>query len=429
MTTPDPAEKFVGIQISPISFIDEGVETVLDTLQAPRRRQRPDARHRVAGSGSRPGARSATRSTAGPTTACPSPYQMKGGAYFDPDPRYYRDTFMDDYRSRDPEFEGKDILEMVIPAAHARGMKVYIELMEPFFKYAGHGSADAGRHPNLAQAMEVDIFGRLGSEPSTANPGYRSWIHSMIEDQVRNYDLDGVMWCNERNSPLDTLIQGGAPATSRRTRGARPRSAASTSRPAGRRSCASTTFMQEAAAGKAFVDGTLITFLRALLDQPGSAGLGEVLARAQQGPRPRALRPREVVQAGPALRAQRLEPQPLQPASAGRSGRGPSRRATPTSSSRSPTSTRPARSGPRSWASSARPSCATSSRARPRPRSSASSASTRRPSPEIVRQGMDPDTYVLRPVRRRGAGRRRQGQGLHGHRRGRPAHPARDRRR
>ena len=31
--TPNPADKFVGIQVSPISFIDEGVDTVLDTLQ------------------------------------------------------------------------------------------------------------------------------------------------------------------------------------------------------------------------------------------------------------------------------------------------------------------------------------------------------------------------------------------------------------
>ena len=31
--TPDPKEKFVGIQVSPISFIDEGVDAVLDTLQ------------------------------------------------------------------------------------------------------------------------------------------------------------------------------------------------------------------------------------------------------------------------------------------------------------------------------------------------------------------------------------------------------------
>jgi hypothetical protein len=33
MTRPDPAEKFVGIQVSPISFLDEGVDTVLDTLR------------------------------------------------------------------------------------------------------------------------------------------------------------------------------------------------------------------------------------------------------------------------------------------------------------------------------------------------------------------------------------------------------------
>ena len=30
---PNPDEKFVGIQISPISFLDEGVDTVLDTLK------------------------------------------------------------------------------------------------------------------------------------------------------------------------------------------------------------------------------------------------------------------------------------------------------------------------------------------------------------------------------------------------------------
>jgi hypothetical protein len=67
-----------------------------------------------------------------PDHGVPEPYQMRGGAYFDPDPRYYRDTFMAEYRSRDPEFEGKDILKMVLPAAHARGMQVYVELMEPF---------------------------------------------------------------------------------------------------------------------------------------------------------------------------------------------------------------------------------------------------------------------------------------------------------
>jgi hypothetical protein len=157
---------------------------------------------------------------------------------------------------------------MVIPAAHARGMKVFVELMEPFFKYAGHGSAASVEIPTLAQAMEVDIFGRFGGEPSTSHPGYRTWIHSMIEDQVRNHDLDGFMWCNERNSPLDTLIQGGAPGDFSH---ASRREAAE--RGVNVEACRQALlrlydFMQEAAAGKAFHDGSLITFLRTLLDNP-----------------------------------------------------------------------------------------------------------------------------------------------------------------
>ena len=58
--------------------------------------------------------------------------------------------------------------------------------------------------------MEIDVFGRISSSPSTSNLDYRNWILSMIEDQVANYDIDGVMWCNERYSPLDQLFQGSA---------------------------------------------------------------------------------------------------------------------------------------------------------------------------------------------------------------------------
>jgi hypothetical protein len=203
-----------------------------------------------------------------PDHGVPEPYQMRGGAYFEPDPRYYADTFMADFRSRDPEFSERDILKMVVPEAHARGMKVYIELMEPFFKYAGHGSAGNVEIPTLAQAMEVDLFGRLGGEPSTSNPGYRRWIHSMIEDQVRNHPIDGVMWCNERNSPLDTLIQGGVPGDF-----SEPARREAIERGINVEACRQSLlrlydFMQEAAAGKTFADGSLVTFLRVLLDNP-----------------------------------------------------------------------------------------------------------------------------------------------------------------
>ena len=267
MTTPESEGRFVGIQISPISFVDEGVDTVLDTLK-----DRVGINVLMLGTVSWLGlksGRSISHELDGwPDHGVPEPYQMRGGAYFDPDPRYYTDTFMADFRSRDPEFSGRDILKMVVPAAHERGMKVYIELVETFFKYAGHGSAGNVEIPTLAQAMEVDLFGRLGGDPSTSNPGYRRWIHSMIEDQVRNHPIDGVMWCNERNSPLDTLIQGGAPGDF-----SEPARKEATERGIDVERCRQALlrlydFMQEAAAGKQFPDGPLITFLRVLLDNP-----------------------------------------------------------------------------------------------------------------------------------------------------------------
>jgi hypothetical protein len=266
-SAPNPHDKFVGIQLSPISFIDEGVDAVLDTLQ-----NRVGVNVLMLGTvswlGLKTGRSISWKLDGWPDHGVPAPFAMRGGAYFDPDPAYYGGTAIKHFRSRDPEFAGRSVLDMVIPAAHARGMKVFVELMEPFFKYTGHGSANTVDIPNLPQFMDVDIFGRLGSEPSTSNPDYRAWILSMIEDQVRNYDLDGLMWCNERNSPLDTLIQGGAPGdfspASRREAIERGIDVEGC-----RRALINLhDFMQRAAAGEAFVDGTLITFLRVLLDNP-----------------------------------------------------------------------------------------------------------------------------------------------------------------
>ena len=260
-------DKFVGIQISPISFIDEGVEVVLDTLQ-----QRVGVNVLLIGTVSWLGlksGRSISHALDGwPDHGVPEPFAMKGGAYFDPDPAYYRKTLIKDYKAKDEEMVGRDILKMVIPEARKRGMKVFIELMEPFFKYAGHGSVNTVEISNLAQCLEVDVFGRFGSEPSTENPDYRSWIHSMVEDQVRNYDLDGVMWCNERRSPLDQLIAGQAPGDFSE---AARREALARGIDVERVRLAFSdvyNFFQRARAGESFVDGAFIEFLRVLLANP-----------------------------------------------------------------------------------------------------------------------------------------------------------------
>ena len=131
-------DKFVGIQISPISFIDEGIDNVLDTLQ-----KRVGVNVLLIGTVSWLGLKSG-RSVSWeidgwPDHGIPEPFSMKGGAYFDPDPKFYNKTFIKNFKAQDKEMKNKDILKMVIPKARERGMKIFIELMEPFFNYAGHG--------------------------------------------------------------------------------------------------------------------------------------------------------------------------------------------------------------------------------------------------------------------------------------------------
>lgn len=259
--------KFVGIQVSPISFIDEGVDAVLDTLQ-----HRVGVNVLMIGTVSWLGlkvGRSISHELDGwPDHGVPKPSPLNGGAYVKTRPEFYKTTIIDDYENRDPLMADKDVLEMVIPAARERGMQVYAELMEPFFKYTGHGSANTIEIPNLPQLMEVDFMGRIGSEPSTSNRDYRHWIRSMIEDQVRSYDLDGLMWCNERRSPLDQLIAGAAPgdfspdaweeADRRGIDVERVRLAFREVYD----------FFQAARAGDAFVDGSFVEFWRVLLGNP-----------------------------------------------------------------------------------------------------------------------------------------------------------------
>ncbi len=70
---------------------------------------------------------------------CAGTFFDEGGSYLEFHPEFYANTSVTNFRATDPEMEGKDILEMVIPAARRRGMKVIPEMMEPLFEYAGMG--------------------------------------------------------------------------------------------------------------------------------------------------------------------------------------------------------------------------------------------------------------------------------------------------
>jgi hypothetical protein len=261
------SEKFVGIQISPLSFLDEGVEPLLDLLQ-----ERFGVNVLLVGTiswlGLKVGRRISHKLEGFPDHGVQQPDDLKGGSYIKHRPDFYANTSITNFSNTDPGLEGLDVLDLIIPAAKARGMKVMPEIMEPLFKYADHGSANTVQIPNLPQYLEIDQFGRYAQEPSTSNPHYRTWLHSILEDYARNYEIDGIMWCNERRSPLDNLIVGNA---------------AIDFSPAARREALERNidvervliayrevyqYFQQARAGKAFRDGSFIEFLRVLLANP-----------------------------------------------------------------------------------------------------------------------------------------------------------------
>jgi hypothetical protein len=261
------SEKFVGIQISPLSFLDEGVEPLLDLLQ-----ERFGVNVLLVGTiswlGLKVGRRISHKLEGFPDHGVQQPDDLRGGSYIKHRPDFYANTSISNFSNTDPGLEGVDVLDLIIPAAKARGMKVMPEIMEPLFKYADHGSANTVQIPNLPQYLEIDQFGRYAQEPSTSNPHYRTWLHSILEDYARNYEIDGIMWCNERRSPLDNLIVGNA---------------AIDFSPAARREALERNidvervliayrevyqYFQQARAGAKFNDGSFIEFLRVLLANP-----------------------------------------------------------------------------------------------------------------------------------------------------------------
>lgn len=202
--------RLVGLQMSPVNFLDEGVEPLLDMLG-----ERFGINAVMVGTvswlGLKVGRRVSQALEGWPDHGRQDPTPLRGGSYLTPRPEQYEGTTIREFRAPDPEFEGVDILEHVLGAATERGIGVYTDLMEPMLNYLGHGSAQTVDVPGLAQAMQVDVLGRLTSEPCLNNPDYRRWLWSIVEDHARNYDLAGIMWCNERRSPLDAALTGVVP--------------------------------------------------------------------------------------------------------------------------------------------------------------------------------------------------------------------------
>jgi hypothetical protein len=183
-----PPSKMIGIQVGAISFVDEGTEKVLDTLQELACVNTLFVAVFTYGRGI------AGRQIPG----YPLPDHGKqeydlnyhGGNFATPHQQYYKNTVIPPEHA--PDHGNLDILQEVIPAAKKRGMKV-ICWMEDVF---------SPRLPNIEKVQERDLYGRNMETLCLNNPSYINFFTGLVEDFSRSYDVDGIMWGSERQGAL-----------------------------------------------------------------------------------------------------------------------------------------------------------------------------------------------------------------------------------
>jgi len=199
--TPAPSKgKMIGIQVGAVSFVDEGIDKVLDEFQqdasvntlfvATFTYGRGIAGRQVPGQPLPDHGKQQYDNGSGPGT-------FHGGSYTRIHKEFYKDTVLQDFRA--PDHGDYDVLESVIPNARKRGMKTICWFEDVW-------SPDV---PNVRQAQERNFDGSNATTLCFNNPNYRNWLLGTVEDYARSYDIDGIMWGSERQGAFSDALRGG----------------------------------------------------------------------------------------------------------------------------------------------------------------------------------------------------------------------------
>jgi len=184
-------EKLIGIQISAISFTDEGIDRVLDILQekASVNTLFLSAFTYDLGTGGRqvPGRPL-------PDHGKQEYDKFHGGDFATPHLNFYSDTAFQDIKA--PDLGDTDILAAVLPKTQKRGMKVYAWDYNIFRKDT----------PHVQDMEEEDVFGNKLATCCAYNPQYQHFIVDLVRDHCTSYPIDGVMWGAEQQGPFNNII-------------------------------------------------------------------------------------------------------------------------------------------------------------------------------------------------------------------------------
>jgi hypothetical protein len=182
----------IGIQVGAVSFVDEGVESVLDRFQR-------DANINALFIATF----SYGRGIAGrqvPGQPLPDHGKQEydaafhGGNFASTHGNYYQHTSLKKIAA--PDHPGFDVLASVLPQAQSRRMKVFCWYEDVF----------RGDLEGIEPLQEVTLSGKKAGTLCFHNPEAQAFWQALTEDYLRSYPVDGVMWGSERQGPFGNAI-------------------------------------------------------------------------------------------------------------------------------------------------------------------------------------------------------------------------------
>jgi hypothetical protein len=184
--------RMYGIQVGPDSIVDEGTEKVLDILQEKGAINTIFLTTFTHGQGLAGRQTEATLHDHGRPASSGKTYF--GGNFATPHSEFYKNTTLNDMKA--PDFDNLDIVAQVLPAAKKRGIKLFCSVEDQMRL----------ERPGAKEAAEIDLYGRQAGTLCLFNPNVRTFWTSIVTDLCKSYDIDGILFFNERNGPLLTAL-------------------------------------------------------------------------------------------------------------------------------------------------------------------------------------------------------------------------------
>jgi len=190
-----PEDVIVGIQMSPHTMLDQGIEVCLDFIQE------TAALNMVM-----PYTHAFHTTTLGKplhqlATDHPTPPRDFRGrvpaVWVRHHEEYFRETRLR-VRPTDPalEFADRDLFAEMVGPCRERGIKPYGRVLE----------AVGNSIENFDLVRTVDVYGGRGQRACWAHPDYRSFWVAVVTDMFNHYEMDGFQWGAERMGPLMNVI-------------------------------------------------------------------------------------------------------------------------------------------------------------------------------------------------------------------------------